>query len=224
MTRQTKPGDTHGWHWGDYQNALIFIVDHPSIDHGGMLRSVPRPNWDKHNANIFQILTQKQIDTYFHKGDIFFFHNDTTLRRIYSLQKERTRIILDTLTMASFSDLKDLFIVFDSADGAPEILVLLHIDFLDPNAADPAETDALLAANADLLAPPIWVGARSIACLRLAFVVHVVVWTCWHGGVAVWLIGLIWVKARITAPPLAINIWIALFSVPLLVNASALVG
>ena len=96
MTRQTKPGDTHGWHWGDYQYALIFIVDHPSIDHGGMLQCVPHTTWDKENPNIFQILTENQIDTYFHEGgDIYFFRTDTTLHRTYPLQKEGTRIILN---------------------------------------------------------------------------------------------------------------------------------
>ena len=96
MTRQTKPGDTHGWHWGDYQYALIFIVDHPNIDHGGMLQCVPHTNWDKKQPNIFQILTENPIATYFHEGgDIYFFRTDTTLHRTYPLEKEGTRIILN---------------------------------------------------------------------------------------------------------------------------------
>lgn len=96
MTHQSKPGDTHGWHWGDYQYALIFIVDHPPIDHGGMLQCVPHTTWDKENPDIHRILCERPIDTYFHQGgDIYFFRTDTTLHRTYPLEKEGTRIILN---------------------------------------------------------------------------------------------------------------------------------
>lgn len=43
-------------------------------------------------------------------------------------------------------------------------------------------------------------------------------------GAAAWSIGLIWMKARLTMQPIAINFWMAVFSVPLLVCASVLVG
>lgn len=96
MTRQTKLGDTHGWHWGDYQYALIFIIDHPPIDHGGMLQCVPHTTWNKSNSDIFRILTENPIATYYHEGgDIYFFRTDTTLHRTYPLEKEGTRIILN---------------------------------------------------------------------------------------------------------------------------------
>jgi hypothetical protein len=96
MTHQTRPGDTHGWHWGDYQYAVIFIVDHPPIDHGGMLQCVPHTTWDKSNPDIFRILTENQIATYFHDaGDIYFFRTDTTLHRTYPLVKEGVRTILN---------------------------------------------------------------------------------------------------------------------------------
>jgi len=96
MTRQTKPGDTHGWHWGDYQYALIFIVDHPPIECGGMLQCVPHTTWNKEQPDIFRILTENPIATYYHEGgDIYFFRTDTTLHRTYPLEEECTRIILN---------------------------------------------------------------------------------------------------------------------------------
>ncbi len=96
MTRQTKPGDTHGWHWGDYQYALIFIVDHPPIECGGMLQCVPHTTWNKELPDIFRILTENPITTYYHEaGDIYFFRTDTTLHRTYPLEEECTRIILN---------------------------------------------------------------------------------------------------------------------------------
>lgn len=32
ITKQEFSGDTHGWHWGDYSFALIWIVEMPPID------------------------------------------------------------------------------------------------------------------------------------------------------------------------------------------------
>lgn len=96
MTRQTRPGDTHGWHWGDYQYALILIVDHPPIECGGMLQCVPHTTWKKSSPDIFRILTENPIATYFHEGgDIYFFRTDTTLHRTYPLEQECTRIIVN---------------------------------------------------------------------------------------------------------------------------------
>jgi len=96
MTHQEKAGDTHGWHWGDYQYALIFIIDHPPIENGGMLQCVPHTTWDKNNPDIYRILCEHPINTYYHQqGDIYFFRTDTTLHRTYPLEKDGTRIILN---------------------------------------------------------------------------------------------------------------------------------
>lgn len=96
MTHQSKPGDTHGWHWGDYQYALIFIVDHPPIECGGMLQCIPHTTWNKAKPDIFRILTENQIATYYHEGgDIYFFRTDTTLHRTYPLERECKRVILN---------------------------------------------------------------------------------------------------------------------------------
>jgi hypothetical protein len=95
-TRQTRIGDTHGWHWGDHQYALIFVVEAPDISAGGMLQCVPHTTWDKSNARVHEILAANPIRTYHHSsGDIYFFKTDTNLHRTYPLERDCTRIILN---------------------------------------------------------------------------------------------------------------------------------
>src|ERR1700738_1490930 len=54
ITRQDRQADTHGWHWGDFSFALIWIVDTPQIDVGGLLQCVPHTQWDQSNPRINQ--------------------------------------------------------------------------------------------------------------------------------------------------------------------------
>lgn len=105
ITKQEKPGDTHGWHWGDYQYALIFIVDAPSVDAGGMLQCVPHTTWNKKDPQINRFLCDNAIRRYHHStGDIYFFRTDTTLHRTSPLERECLRIILN-FTFAGPDDL-----------------------------------------------------------------------------------------------------------------------
>ncbi|MGH8387577.1 MAG: HalD/BesD family halogenase [Pseudomonas sp.] len=96
ITRQEKKGDTHGWHWGDYSFALIWIIETPPISCGGMLQCVPHTYWDKNNSRINEILSNHPISTYgFLTGDIYFLRTDTTLHRTVPLSDDVTRIILN---------------------------------------------------------------------------------------------------------------------------------
>jgi len=105
ITKQEKPGDTHGWHWGDYQYALIFIVEAPPIDAGGLLQCVPHTTWDKKNPGINEFLRDNSIRSYYHQtGDIYFFRTDTTLHRTSPLERDCLRIILN-FTYAGPADL-----------------------------------------------------------------------------------------------------------------------
>jgi hypothetical protein len=105
ITKQEKPGDTHGWHWGDYQYALIFIVEAPSVDAGGMLQCVPHTTWDKKNPQINRFLAENPIRSYHHdSGDIYFFRTDTTLHRTSPIERDCLRIILN-FTFAGPDDL-----------------------------------------------------------------------------------------------------------------------
>lgn len=96
ITHQEKKGDTHGWHWGDYSFALIWIIETPSIASGGMLQCVPHTHWDKANPRINETLCFNPIKTYgFSTGDIYFLRTDTTLHRTVPLSEDTTRIILN---------------------------------------------------------------------------------------------------------------------------------
>lgn len=105
ITKQERKGDTHGWHWGDYSFALIWIIETPPIAKGGMLQCVPHTSWDKSNPRIHELLCSNPIATYgFVTGDIYFLRTDTTLHRTIPLNEDATRIILN-MTWAAEKDL-----------------------------------------------------------------------------------------------------------------------
>jgi L-lysine 4-chlorinase len=96
ITRQEKVGDTHGWHWGDYRFALIWILETPPIEYGGMLQCVPHTSWDKSNPKIHEYLCENPIRTYgFVSGDIYLLKSDTTLHRTVPLNRDATRIMIN---------------------------------------------------------------------------------------------------------------------------------
>jgi len=106
ITRQEKKGDTHGWHWGDFSFALIWLIDSPPVSVGGMLQCVPHTRWDKSNPRIHEYLCATPVTTYgFLPGDIYFLRTDTTLHRTVPLTSDARRIILN-MTWAAKKDLE----------------------------------------------------------------------------------------------------------------------
>lgn len=96
ITQQDRKGDTHGWHWGDYSFALIWIIETPPVAQGGMLQCVPHTTWNKASPRIHDFLCNNPISTYgFVTGDIYFLRTDTTLHRTIPLNQDATRIILN---------------------------------------------------------------------------------------------------------------------------------
>lgn len=109
ITRQEKVGDTHGWHWGDYSFALIWIIETPPIEYGGMLQCVPHTRWNKSDPRINEHLCENPIETYgFVSGDIYFLRTDTTLHRTVPLNRDATRIILNMTWGSSLDQTKEL--------------------------------------------------------------------------------------------------------------------
>jgi len=105
ITRQERAGDTHGWHWGDFSFALIWIIETPPLACGGMLQCVPHTRWDKKHAQIHEHLCENPIATYgFCTGDIYLLRTDTTLHRTVPLNTDTTRIILN-MTWAGQRDI-----------------------------------------------------------------------------------------------------------------------
>lgn len=97
INSQHKLGDTHGWHWGDYPYTIIWVVEAPELEAGGLLECVPHTNWDKQNPRVENLLVENKIDSYFHMtGDVYLLKADTTLHRVKPLTQDVTRIILNT--------------------------------------------------------------------------------------------------------------------------------
>lgn len=98
VTKLSHPGDTHGWHWGDYPYTMIWIIEAPEDPAiGGVLQCVPHTEWDKENSQIWQYILSNNVRSYHHlKGDVYFLKSDTTLHHVTPIQKETTRIILNT--------------------------------------------------------------------------------------------------------------------------------
>jgi hypothetical protein len=103
ITAQDKKGDTHGWHWDDFPFSLIWIIECPEVDCGGMLQCVPHTRWDKENPTVNETLVNNVIRTYHHRpGDVYFFRSDTTLHRTVPLSRDAVRIILNTSWASRF--------------------------------------------------------------------------------------------------------------------------
>jgi L-lysine 4-chlorinase len=106
ITSQDRKGDTHGWHWGDFSFALIWIIDAPPLENGGMLQCVPHTVWNKSAPRIHQYLCDNPIATYgFVPGDLYLLRTDTTLHRTVPLTEDARRVILN-MTWASAKDLR----------------------------------------------------------------------------------------------------------------------
>lgn len=93
---QHKAGDTHGFHWGDYPISMIWIVESPSYEYGGILECVPHTYWNKKNPRVKEHILRNQVKSYSHKnGDIYLLKSDTTLHRVTPLEKDITRVIVN---------------------------------------------------------------------------------------------------------------------------------
>ncbi len=97
INKLEREGDTHGWHWGDYPYTVIWILEAPAIEHGGILQCIPHTTWDKQNPQIDQYIVDNPIRSYYHiTGQAYFLKSDTTLHRVTPMKGEVTRIILNT--------------------------------------------------------------------------------------------------------------------------------
>lgn len=106
ISRHERKGDTHGWHWGDFSFAMIWVLRAPPLEVGGLLQCVPHTSWNKESPQIHRYLIENPINTYyFASGEVYFLRSDTTLHRTIPLREDATRIMLN-MTWASQKDLK----------------------------------------------------------------------------------------------------------------------
>src|SRR3546814_598280 len=96
MARQERKGATHGLHWGDYSFALIWILQAPPIEVGGLLQCVPHTAWNKEKPRVNEYLCRYPVDTYyFSSGDVYFLRTDTTLHGTVPLREDATRVMFN---------------------------------------------------------------------------------------------------------------------------------
>ena len=94
---QERVGDTHGWHWGDYPYTVIWVLDAPPIEFGGMLQCIPHTTWDKSRPSINRYIVDRSIRSYYHaSGEAYLLRSDTTLHRVVPLNRNARRVILNT--------------------------------------------------------------------------------------------------------------------------------
>lgn len=97
INKLEREGDTHGWHWGDYPYTVIWILEAPAIEHGGILQCVPHTTWNKQDPRIEHYLIERPIQSYYHiTGQAYFLKSDTTLHRVTPMKGEVTKVILNT--------------------------------------------------------------------------------------------------------------------------------
>ena len=108
ITCLEQNGDTHGWHWDDYAFALVWVIECPPVGDGGFVQCVPGTVWNKQNPEINRALTQAPIySVELAPGDLYLMRTNTTLHRVYPLQRGIRKII--NMGYASTSDLTASF-------------------------------------------------------------------------------------------------------------------
>lgn len=92
INRLEGAGDTHGWHWDDYPFSLLWVLEAPPAEEGGLVQCIPHTQWDKKHPGIEEYLVNDSIRTYYHRtGDIYLLQADTTLHRVTPLKRDAIR-------------------------------------------------------------------------------------------------------------------------------------
>lgn len=97
ITYLDREGDTHGWHWDDYSIALVWVVQAPPIDCGGVVQCVPNTRWNRSSPDILAHLVANPIHSYyFSSGEAYIMQTRHTLHRVHPLvQPNRARLIIN---------------------------------------------------------------------------------------------------------------------------------
>ncbi len=106
ITCLSKKGDSHGWHWDDYSLALVWVLEAPQPESGGVLQCVPNTKWNRTNPKIIEQFLVKPITTYhFPSRSVYLMRSNTTLHRVYPLHGENARRVVLNSTYALQEDL-----------------------------------------------------------------------------------------------------------------------
>jgi hypothetical protein len=105
ISRLSKSGDTHGWHWDDYTYGLILVLEAPHYRDGGFVQAVPNTSWDKEDPDVYGALISSQVRSYaLEPGDAYIIKTDTTMHRVHPIRGEGRRTIVN-MTLVNDADL-----------------------------------------------------------------------------------------------------------------------
>ena len=105
ITCLSQQGDSHGWHWDDYSLALVWVLEAPRPEQGGVLQCVPHTKWNRANPQIIQQFLTQPIDTYyFPSRSVYMMRSNTTLHRVYPINSSEGRRVILNSTYALSED------------------------------------------------------------------------------------------------------------------------
>jgi hypothetical protein len=105
ITSLQQPGDTHGWHWDDYSIALIWVLQAPPVECGGLVQCIPHTRWNRESPEILKHLVSSPIHTYyFGSGEAYLMQTRQTLHRVHPLVKEGCERIIMNFAFATQAD------------------------------------------------------------------------------------------------------------------------
>lgn len=105
ISRLTRSGDTHGWHWDDYTYGIILVLEAPPYRDGGFVQAVPNTSWDKENPDVHGALLSSVVRSYaLNAGDAYLIKTDTTMHRVYPIRGDHRRTIVN-MTLVNDADL-----------------------------------------------------------------------------------------------------------------------
>lgn len=107
ITLLDQEGDTHGWHWDDYSLALVWILDAPDLDAGGILQCVPNTFWDKDHPDVLRFFLNNTIHSYhFRAGQAYLMQTSRTMHRVYPLLRGGQKRLIVNYAFATTEDLQ----------------------------------------------------------------------------------------------------------------------
>jgi hypothetical protein len=105
LSRLSKSGDTHGWHWDDYTYGFILVLEAPHYTQGGFIQAVANTSWNKEDPDVYGALISSQVRSYWlEPGDGYVIKTNTTMHRVHPIRGDDRRTIVN-MTFASTADL-----------------------------------------------------------------------------------------------------------------------
>jgi hypothetical protein len=114
----SQADDTHGWHWDDYAFSLIWFIEVPRPEQGGVVEFVPHTTWDKHDPDIVhRYLREREVQQRIHvRDDVYLLRGDTCMHRVTPLREDAFRLVLN-LAWANQADLERPSVSHETLDG-----------------------------------------------------------------------------------------------------------